>query len=176
MTFQRHSKMQCQNYLLMILIYSSSTKRKKSLFKIANTELNFLENWLLVYKISLSIGIDTETKSSFFTTNKNERKDDLPDLKLLGYNLPFTDYVEYLWVLLDDSLIFKSHIAKLCDKLKQYTGVFYLLRHNLPKHCLTLFRGVWTHLIQGVCAILHTPTNFWTTGDFRRNRVKKHAY
>ena len=31
---------------------------------------------------------------------------------------------------------FKNHIAKLCDKLKQYTGVFYLLRHNLPKHCL----------------------------------------
>ena len=26
--------------------------------------------------------------------------------------------------------------------------------------------GVWTHPIQGgVCAILHTPTNFWTTDD-----------
>ena len=30
---------------------------------------------------------------------------------------------------------------------------------------LTLFRGVWTHPIPGGCAILRTPTNFWTTGD-----------
>ena len=35
-----------------------------------------------------------------------------------------------------DCLTFKKHISKLCDKLKKYTGVFYLLRHNLPKHCL----------------------------------------
>ena len=106
------------------------------MFQIANTELDSLENWLLANKLSLSIGIDKETKFSFFTPNKNERKDDLPDLKLLGHNLPLTDYVKYLGVLLDDSLTFKNHIAKLCDKLKQYTGVFYLLRHNLPKHCL----------------------------------------
>ena len=33
-------------------------------------------------------------------------------------------------------MTFKNHVAKLCDKIKQYTGVFYLLRHNLPKHCL----------------------------------------
>ena len=111
-------------------------KTKDALFQIANTELDSLENWLLANKLSLSIGIDKETKFSFFTPNKNERKDDLPDLKLLGHNLPLTDYVKYLGVLLDDSLTFKNHIAKLCDKLKQYTGVFYLLRHNLPKHCL----------------------------------------
>ena len=32
---------------------------------------------------------------------------------------------------------------------------------------LTLFqgKGVWTHPIPGWCAILHTPINFWTTGN-----------
>ena len=25
--------------------------------------------------------------------------------------------------------------------------------------------GVWSHPIPGGCAILHTPTNFWTTDD-----------
>ena len=111
-------------------------KSKDALFKIANTELKSLENWLLANKLSLSIGIDKETKFSFFTTNKNEQKDNLPNLKLLNQNLPQTDYVKYLGVLLDDCLTFKNHISKLCDKLKKYTGVFYLLRHNLPKHCL----------------------------------------
>ena len=77
-----------------------------------------------------------ETKFSFFTTNKNDQKDKLPNLKLLKQNLPQTDYAKYLGVLLDDCLTFKNHISKLCDKLKKYTGVFYLLRHNLPKHCL----------------------------------------
>ena len=91
------------------------------MFKIANTELNSLENWLLANKLSLSIGVDKEIKFSFSTSNKNDRKDDLPDLKLLCHNLPLSDYVKYLGVLLDDSLTFKNHIAKLCDKLKQYT-------------------------------------------------------
>ena len=50
--------------------------------------------------------------------------------------MPQTDFVKYLGVLLDDRLTFKNHINSLRDKLKKYTGVFYLLRHNLPKHCL----------------------------------------
>ena len=91
------------------------------MFKIANTELNSLENWLLANKLSLSIGVDKEIKFSFSTPNKNERKDDLPDLKLLCHNVPLSDYVKYPGVLLGDSLTFKNHIAKLCDKLKQYT-------------------------------------------------------
>ena len=39
-------------------------KTKDALFKIANTELNSIENWLLVNKLSLSIGIDKETRWS----------------------------------------------------------------------------------------------------------------
>ena len=111
-------------------------KSKDAIFKIANTELKALENWPPTNKLPLRIGIDKATKFSFFTTNKNEQKDNLPNLKLLNQNLPQTDYVKYLGVLLDDCLTFKNHISKLCDKLKKYTGVFYLLRHNLPKHCL----------------------------------------
>ena len=111
-------------------------KTKETLFQIANTELESLENWLLANKLSLSIGINKETKFSFFTPTTTEDKSNLPNLKLLGQNVPRTDYVKYLGILLDDCLTFKSHITKLRDKHKQYVGVFYLLRHNLPKRCL----------------------------------------
>ena len=111
-------------------------KNKSTLFNIAKTELASLENWLLANKLSLSIGINKETKFSFFTPNKNIKESDLPDLELFGQKIPQTDHVKYLGVLLDDCLTFKKHITKLCDKLKQYSGVFYLLRHNLPKPCL----------------------------------------
>ena len=111
-------------------------KTKETLFQIANTELESLENWLLANKLSLSIGINKETRFSFFTPTTTEDKSNLPNLKLLVQNTPRTDYVKYLGILLDDCLTFKSHIKKLRDKLKQYVGVFYLLRHNLPKRCL----------------------------------------
>ena len=93
---------------------------KDALFKIVNTELDSLESWLLPNKLSLSIGIDKETKFSFCTPNNNERKDDLSDLKSLGHNLSLTDYVKYLRVLLDDSLTFKKHIAKLSEKPRNW--------------------------------------------------------
>ena len=86
MTFQRHSKIQLQNYLQVILIYSSM---------IANKELDSLVKSLLANKRSLSIGID-----------KNENKDNLPNLRLLGHNLPRPDYVKYIGVLLADCLTF----------------------------------------------------------------------
>ena len=111
-------------------------KTKETLFEIANSELESLENWLLANKLSLSIGINKETKFSFFTSKPNDDKSNLPTLRLLGQDVPRTDYVKYLGILLDDCLTFKNHISKLRDKLKQYVGVFYLLRHNLPKKCL----------------------------------------
>ena len=73
-------------------------KTKESLFQIANTELESLENWLLANKLSLSIGINKETKFSFFTPKANEEKSNLPNLRLLGQNVPRTDYVKYLGV------------------------------------------------------------------------------
>ena len=111
-------------------------KTKETLFRNANKELQSLENWLLANQLSLSIGKDKETKFSFFSPKQNDTKSNLPSLKLLGHNVPQTEYVKYLGVLLDDCLNFKKHISKLRDKLKQYIGVFYLLRNNLPKQCL----------------------------------------
>ena len=35
----------------------------------------------------------------------------------------------------------------------------------LPDGVLTLFRGLMSDQIQGVCAILHTQSIFWTTND-----------
>ena len=52
------------------------------------------------------MGID---KNTFFTQNKNENRDNLPNLKLVGHNLPQTDYVKYLGVLLDDCLTFDNY-------------------------------------------------------------------
>ena len=74
-------------------------KTKDALLKIENEELDSLTNWLPVNKVSLSVGIDKETKFSFFTPNKNEKRENLPTL-------------------LDDCLIFKNQVAKICAKIK----------------------------------------------------------
>ena len=60
-------------------------------------------------------------------TNLNlDDKSNLTNLRSLGQDVPRTDYVKYLGILLDDFLISKDHIPKLRDKLKPYVGVFYL--------------------------------------------------
>ena len=73
-------------------------KTKDALFKLANEERDFLV-WLLANKLSLDI--------NSFTPNKNEKRDNLPNLRLLDHNLPQTDYEKYLGVLLNDCLTFK---------------------------------------------------------------------
>ena len=121
MKFQRHSNLQCQKLFADDTNIFIFHKIENTLFKIANKELDFLENWLFANKLLLSTGIVKVTKFSFVTCNKNEKKANLPNLTLLDHYILQTEYVKYLGDLLDDCVTLKNHIAKLCDEIKQYT-------------------------------------------------------
>ena len=47
---------------------------------------------------------------------------------------------------------------KLRDKLKKYVGVFYILRHNLPKRCLRTLYFTFIYLIFFIIVLRFTET------------------
>ena len=59
----------------------------------------------------------------------------LPELKISGQVGPYTHIIKYLGVYFDNRLSFKEHINELCEKINKYVGIFYHVRHMLPKKC-----------------------------------------
>ena len=107
----------------------------KTLFSLANSELESLNEWLLANKLSLSIGEGKDTKYTLFSPKTNPEINELPELHISGKPVPYTPMIKYLGVLLDHKLSFKEHIKVLCDKIKKYIGIFYHVRHMLPEKC-----------------------------------------
>ena len=120
-------------------------KDLKGLFSTANTELASLSEWLLANKLTLSIGQDKDTK---FTLFANKQPTNLPKLSFQGLEVPFTTTIKYLGVHLDNKLTFKEHITKICEKIKKYVGIFYHVRHLLPRKCLRVlyFSFIYSYL------------------------------
>ena len=120
----------------------------KSLYSLANTELDSLNEWLLANKLSLSIGQDKDTKYTLFAPKKYPDIQTLPQLSISGQTVPYTTVIKYLGVYLDHKLTFKDHIEKLNEKIKKYVGIFYHVRHKLPPKCrrVLYFSFVFSHI------------------------------
>ena len=107
----------------------------KTLYSLANTELESLNEWLLANKLSLSIGDDKDTKYTLFSPKKYPEITTLPNLHIAGQSVPYTTTIKYLGVYLDYKLSFKEHIDKIYEKINKYVGIFYHVRHKLPPKC-----------------------------------------
>ena len=107
----------------------------KTLYSMANTELESLNEWLLANKLSLSIGEDKDTKYTLFSPRKYPEIDSLPKLHIANQEVPYTTTIKYLGVYLDFELSFKEHISKIYEKVNKYVGIFYHIRHKLPPKC-----------------------------------------
>ena len=110
-------------------------KDLKTLYSLANMELELLNEWLLAHRLSLSIGADKDTTHTLFSQKKHPDTKNLPKLHISGQVVPYTDTIKYLGVLLDSGLSFKNHIKNLYEKLNKYVGIFYHVRHMLPTKC-----------------------------------------
>ena len=68
----------------------------------------------------------------------------LPDKNGLLFHLNQQDHIKYLGVLLDDKMNCQYHIASVCARVAQSTGIFYKLRHFLTP---TQLRQIYHTLI-----------------------------
>ena len=123
-------------------------KDLKTLYSLANTELESLNTWLLANKLSLSIGENKDTKYTLFSPKSYPDIDKLPFLYISGQLVPYTTVIKYLGVHLDHKLTFKDHIDKLKEKINKYVGIFYHIRHKLQPKCrrVLYFSFVFSYL------------------------------
>ena len=66
--------------------------------------------------------------------------------------VPYTTVIRYLDVHLDHKLTFKDRIDKLKEKIKEYVGIFYHIRHKLRPKCR---RVLYFSVVFCYCAEIH---------------------
>ena len=105
------------------IFFSSSDP--KELERTVNAELIKVKNWWNVNKLSINF-----TKTNFMIVKSVRKRLNipidivLPDKNGLLFHLKQQDYIKYLRILLDDKMNWQYHIASVCARVAQSTGIF----------------------------------------------------
>ena len=113
-----------------------------------NVELNNVNNWLCVNKLSLNID-----KSNFVIFHPSQKKVQYPiNLIINNKILEEKKYVKYLGIIMDCNLNWKQHIHELSKKVSGSIGILSKLRHYVPQSILIqiYYSIVFPFLIYGV--------------------------
>ncbi len=108
-----------------------------------NKELLSVHNWFKANRLSLNLG---KTNYMIFHSNKKQIKMEniAIQIEINGEVIKKVNSTKFLGVLIDDCLNFKSHIDHLVHKLSKYVGLFFKLRHLLPRPALlTLYKTLF---------------------------------
>ena len=106
-------------------------KYLKILFSLVNQELQKINEWFEVNKLSLDAG---KTKYSIF--HKPSRKDDLPRFLIKKHKVERVKSIKFLGVLLDENLSWKDHIKYIENKVAKNIGLLYRAKLFLDKFSL----------------------------------------
>ena len=121
-----------------------------------NKKLSEVDSWFKINKLSLNIA---KTNFMTFCTDKKQKNTNSVRITINGEEINKVTSTKFLGVLLDDVLHFKPHIDNLVQKLSKYVGLFFKLRHLLPRAVLlTLYKTLFEpHLLY--CNIIWSNTN-----------------
>ena len=98
-----------------------------------NAELAKVDTWFKCNKLSLNI---KKTNYIVFTTAQSQINTENFILKINKQEIERVRSTKFLGVMIDDQLNFKCHIDYLMLKLSKYLGLFYKIRHYLPKSAM----------------------------------------
>ena len=107
---------------------------------LVNKELTNLDVWFRVNKLSLNIN---KTNYIIFPPKRKLKETENLTIKIdiNGQEINQVYSTKFLGVIIDKCLNFKCHIDQLVKKLSKYVGLFFRLRHLLPRYTLlTLYR------------------------------------
>jgi hypothetical protein len=122
----------------LVTSIKSSIKNNACQLKL-NKELKEINNWLKSNKLSLNI-----KKTKCMTFHTPQKKITLPKLFIDNINLEFVNEFNFLGLILDKHLTWKSHIDMIAKKISKTIGIMYKLRNNLPYYTL---RTIYNSLI-----------------------------
>ena len=112
--------------------------------------INKVNEWLMLNKLSLNI---KKSKCMAFHTAKKRFIN--PNISIGDQNLEFVQNFNYLGIIIDNNLSWKSHISHISHKISKTTGIIRRLKHSLPQNILKM---IYESLIQ---TYLHYGTLCW---------------
>jgi len=129
-----------------------------------NSELNKINNWLKLNKLSLNT---EKTKAMVF--HMPQRVITIPKININETEIEFVDKFDFLGIIIDKSLNWKEHITKISHKISKTVAVMNKLKHFLPKFVLlTIYNSlVMPHLIYGI--------NVWGSQYKKLEKLQKRA-
>ena len=120
-------------------------------FQLINEELHKVGEWLSSNRLSLNV---KKTKFMLFHTYQKNIDHLTPNIFLNGDTIEQVDTFNFLGIILDKHMSWKSHIEMLANKISKYCGILTRLKNYLPLFVLrTLyFSMVNSHLNYGLLA------------------------
>lgn len=114
-----------------------------------NDELRLISEWLSLNKLSLNT---KKTKMMLFHNRQKNISNLIPNLQLNGTQIELVKEFNFLGVLFDECMTWKSHINKICSKLSCTIGTLNRLKRFLPNYTLnTLYNAlVLPHINYGI--------------------------
>ena len=104
-----------------------------------NSELEKVNTWLKLNKLSINVN---KTKFMFFTKRRH-----LTPLQFSMNNrsIDVVQHFNYLGIMLDENMSWKTHIAMVSKKLSQINGILHRLKYYFPQNILiTLYKSLFT--------------------------------
>ena len=96
-----------------------------------NSELSSIYDWLKLNKLSLNV---SKTKAMIFSTP--QRQVTYPEIYLNEIKIDFVTTFNYLGIIIDEKLNFKTHIDMITNKISRVVGIMKKLKNFLPKSAL----------------------------------------
>ena len=110
--------------------------RERNLSDVINNELNKIYQWLLINKLSLNI-----SKSKFMVFHSPQKSISALgtlQLKINNISLSKTREFDFLGTVITETVSWKSHTNKVCNKLARAIGILKKLKNTLPQYSLIL--------------------------------------
>jgi len=116
---------------------------------VINNELQKIQQWLNVNKLILNTN---KTKCMIFHPHQRSRYIDLPTLKINDQVVEIVNEFNFLGIILDQHMGWKSHAHYLLSKLNRVVGILNRLKHFLDKDILKiLYHALFTpHVNYGI--------------------------
>ncbi len=115
--------------LSSILKTFKPTRSNQSTEMMLNNELNKISEWLVVNKLSLNV---SKTKFSIF--HKKGKHINQPKIKIQGTLIERVKDFNFLGLILNENLNWKSHCNKISNNISMSIGILNRLKHFLPEN------------------------------------------
>ena len=95
-----------------------------------NTELDKVNAWLKVNKLSLNV---EKTKRMIFHKRRHLNP---MQFSINDRDIDVVSHFNYLWIILDENISWKKHVAMITNKLSKISGVLHRLKYIYPQNIL----------------------------------------